>query len=1744
MTIIKKLDLKTTMMVAHGCNLHRNKDEHFTYSKLSSLNNVSNLDCDIHLATSTVSNMLIGLLRSVIGDTHPISPTINRAITLSAISILAADKSSLVAQRSYPQNPLRHYRNVCRLVDRAISGYGVNDATADSYDDESGGGGGGTCNPLGVFIAPLAYRKKYFINGKEKNLSLTDTLCRHMPFMKSLRRIIDGNKKRIPYNLAEDPEIMRRIDDITSEKNKIFGKVHHEELLDALAHLEEKRHLERIREYRPSVYDILLNKRTYESNKGVLASNLALDTMMDNFVDVCSLFSVHNKFTNMVLTKPERILDVERIFRETTTLLSQHRTSRMKKKNDDNAIDSAAPALRSIFDSLYKNLALISPDNNNNNRNSKRSLVSDVRQLALNLNEKILSKNIESIEEAINAKLLKELVSDVKLAYNVTNAIDSSSNLKSLGNVLRKGFIDASVSEDMEIFKRSSILSRYMLLDERCQLFPISAETKELLLEGSSQAATARAILSESNQLLTDAVMYNTRDTPVEKAVDRVLLLPYLVKQGRDFDDVDRTLPVAITNCSSLMLSLLDSQSMSRSPFLGGLMGHVTDTTSVFKNIERFERLSGRLGDVASMLHHQNCNCPFKFHHCSDRTEEENLMPSFIHFEDEIDKCEISKTPYQVHVLMAIKNYVANISRIDPSVGGPSVIRRLREWSDMGAGTRYIGSFIADRKTVQDSPFRVAGSNLDVIVRPAAARGILGMLKCHRQHFCTTDLKLTTACEQFSSLRNPKDDEDDNKDDETCNHGNNNSGISTLIQNALPPNIYIQKSRMNSALLVFSNILTNFAQMLSNEILNDLIKKLGSSTDPLSINSTIVSNISGAERYVEETIKNHLSPYTISSSTSTQSDTAGVFASTASKNTVTTAIKQSICNSLQSHILNPDVSMVPYRDAGSFAASFEFLMNNNNNNNNKHKDDDTIKENKTEERETKNKITKMFNTVFAAIADGVDRETFAQIVSSLEQRLANVEAPHLSDMNVDNAADNGRPSACENRSFGSQIRNEISRMVSFLRVLQNNVIPILKQDAMAKKIKLYFSLIATQSKLDNYLKYALINSGSTDLTHLTPITPTVHIEDTLLYNKVHPLLVLAFPSNCAALLQQEQINGELAIEMRRPLTVFLNHQNTKPMADLARVVLGAGGGNSGFVGLATHILHENTLVTKHAVTDTCNDHRMYEIGQDKKPVLTVDPFSAGRLLIRRDVIFGDVNKKGKREGIVPNYLQVSCPTQHSGVVTNTGIDDSRGDGGGIFPLTLRDGRHINLKPIRPAVLVSDASTNILKTLARANASLDDISTTVGLLPELLTAIALFFNKNVSEIISDMVSKSSSAYTIDPATGDVTVDGGRLPVLNNTQHDSRTTTTAATTNSSGDRIRGPAPWQDMAKIHVRNILNQLISNPLSHIMVQGDPIGNVGIETVERKMKMDVIDRQSTTTTDDGKSTSILPTDIVRDQDVINTEKDSAITQFNQSMGEIKRLQDIVIAKASALKEELEHSNSLPDSISDEKTKAIVFVLKAISRAQHVIKDEIANYYATNDIVSSIENTMTRYRDENVGFLRMIDEADEFDMSNYRIENVLDIIRPVKNNTLLSTLGGKTNQEHNMIIGSGDSLMTSSLVNQISQQNRKTDGLSSSFANLYEAFINNHTVREAIMDKLYPVYNKKRNNNQRQYQYNRLIAENILIENKQIFQTVINVLNASSERFINNTANEQPRPSTADVSSQAESFNQLYTRNIV
>jgi len=569
---------------------------------------------------------------------------------------------------------------------------------------------------------------------------------------------------------------------------------------------------------------------------------------------------------------------------------------------------------------------------------------------------------------------------------------------------------------------------------------------------------------------------------------------------------------------------------------------------------------------------------------------------------------------------------------------------------------------------------------------------------------------------------------------------------------------------------------------------------------------------------------------------------------------------------------------------------------------------------------------------------------------------------------------------------------------------------------------------------------------------------------------------------------------------------------------------------------------------------------------------------------------------------------VSCPTQHSGVVTNTGIggdedgdeddemkknksDNNDHDGAAnTFRLTLRDGRSINLKTIRPAVLVSDASTNILKTLARANASLEDISTTVGLLPELLTAIALLFNKSVTEAVSEMASNASrSASTtcrVDPKTGDITVGGGRLPLLSTKNR----TATAADTVSSG---RGPAPWEDMTKIRVQNILKQLISNPLSHVMVQGNPIDDTGIKTVERKMKMDIINK-----TTDHNSSSLPFLNLVGDNDSrrvdanennnnnnnINDDDDNdnnkknnntenvstTISQFKESWREIGRLQDIIIKKAIALKEELAKNNiatpssylssSPSEDIDYRKIEAISVVLQSIKRAQNVIKDEMINYFVTNDIVSSVESTATKYKDENVGFLGMIDEADEFDISDYKIENILNIVRPFKSN-LLSTSEGKTNQEHDIVIGSGDSLMTPSLANRIVQQknNDNANGLSSTPQSLYEAFLNNPTVREAIMDKLYPSHRINDNGQCSPNRYNRIVAENILIDNEQIFQTAINVLNASSEKYMDTTTNHTVTTNSNIATTNNYNnininnninhtsligFNQLYTKNII
>lgn len=108
--------------------------------------------------------------------------------------------------------------------------------------------------------------------------------------------------------------------------------------------------------------------------------------------------------------------------------------------------------------------------------------------------------------------------------------------------------------------------------------------------------------------------------------------------------------------------------------------------------------------------------------------------------------------------------------------------------------------------------FTTAGVNLGVIVRPNNVSGVLGILRCHRKHLCVTDFKSAVSSIFPSMLI-------DNKMSEVQ--------ASSLIECALPHNKYIQKSKINSASVIFANILEKKnIQDLNHDISRDVSSKL------------------------------------------------------------------------------------------------------------------------------------------------------------------------------------------------------------------------------------------------------------------------------------------------------------------------------------------------------------------------------------------------------------------------------------------------------------------------------------------------------------------------------------------------------------------------------------------------------------------------------------------------------------------------------------------------------------------------------------------------------------------------------------------------------------------------------------------------------------------------------------------------------------------------------------------------------
>nr|BDT63580.1 MAG: wsv360-like protein [Pasiphaea japonica whispovirus] len=1016
----------------------------------------------------------------------------------------------------------------------------------------------------------------------------------------------------------------------------------------------------------------------------------------------------------------------------------------------------------------------------------------------LQMNEDEITRDINDIESKLETRQLRNAFQDLKRSMLISSSSPSSVNAPlsvlmsrtDAANGLLSTNNDNNIIKSVDEFNTTPLLVRHILLDTGKTPVPMAKEIRSILTQ--PKALTAKALLSEQSPLLTELCLYNTRDTHPERAIDRLVTTAYLVKQAKRFDAVDPIFPAAITCASHLMLSSLDSK-CSSSSFLNNIKLHMNDTTCLLKNIQRYEKLLGRYGDAYAMSHRQNCNCPFALHHTFTPSEDEHLVSSFAFARPEVTPEEIAATPYQANKFLNDKHYVMNLSKIDTRVSGSALLRKISEWAEMRMNANFNGVFEPSRLALSNSGMTTAGVNLDVIVKPNNAKNVLGILECHRQHVCSVDAKSTIASAMPSIFQSTQ---------ETGN-------TSELVQNALPRNRYIQKSTMNAQTLIFANVLEQLIGDLGRVIVNELAGVVAKSVPKTVYENTkdMINQLGVDALFFKKKLANESNNHEEKVDTDNHFENNTYLVSDAMKN----AIYHTLISGKGSSPEN-----VPFASSASGPLAYDFLLSKG----------DTLEEMNVEHGAA--------SAVSSMPANSALRRHLASLFEAISKQVSDSEFKNILDEIEAKVIDDSSSSSSSSHSsqqFTYAIRHEFKKIISFIQILRNNIKPALldPKSLLSEKMGIYLSLLSAKSKFENFMQYGLSNSSSVDLSHLKPINcnnTTKNIEDTFMYRNVHPILIMALPENFTALLQQEQSDPEAAIESRRALTTFLNHPNTSSMATGARAAIGAGGGNAVGMYLSSHILHESTVTTSNPVNDT-TDNLKYHSSLTQDPVMVVNPFkNTANIIINRN------NEILKNQC---SYLQVSMPTESSGLVTNTGYIATTGSSSGKtdnFVYMRRDKTKVVLPRITPAVLCSDASSNLLDVFSRANVVLEDVDVRFGFMPEIILAVSKIKGISKEEAIKEMVMRSNqngSKTKIDPKTGDVIVKGGVFP----------DTRTLYSQEQMSKLISKNYNWGEGSdtKMKARALPTFFLNNPIAAASVNGVPItleGNALSEEKRRK----------------------------------------------------------------------------------------------------------------------------------------------------------------------------------------------------------------------------------------------------------------------------------------------------------------------
>nr|BDT63071.1 MAG: wsv360-like protein [Trachysalambria curvirostris nimavirus] len=1612
------VDLGTKFMVAPGSLLNANKEETLRLNKLSDINNVRHYGTDVHVAGAN-SAWRIGEIIGAASTCSDSEEAAKKLILLGSVSALAAQKAAHYSND--PTAMLNTTSAVQSLVSEVFpspTSMAVHVGAAET-----------------AFATQLAYRQRLFPSSLTTPSNASDYSLRPLEMLSMIRRYDDAYSNlhcsdNGGGNSACDTLLKQSVANVPVARTPIGA---YEEASLAASN----------------------NRGLYYAQKksepfALLDINrLAVEAMTDTVVDMFSAVSTMagsqrrpNRIPPYLMTMAASgnpantkahsgLLEALSRAARDASLVSQmngpstapslfsfpsfptsssagggsdERTGKHNAKSESLRAVAAERVLTTILNGateVNKRLDRLGVRRGGAGRAEAATLYRNAMTSILKLNEDEITREENIIESKLEKRQMREAFSELKkamlISHHPSSSLSSSSSSLSIPLSVLLSRDDAAsgllrdrntnrIINAVDEFNISPLLVRHLLLDPQKTPVPVAKEVRGILIQ--PKGVTARALLSEASPLLTELCLYNTRDTHPERAVDRLLASIYLVKQAKRFDGVDPLFPAALTGATHLMLSSIDSRCHNTSPFLDNIKLHMNDTTCFLKNIERYEKLLGRYGDSYSMSHRQNCNCPFALHHDFRPSADEHLISSFAYARPEVTVEEIRDTPYQANKLLSDKHYVMAMSKIDTRITGSALLKKISEWTDMRMTVNFSGAFEPSRLALSNSGMTTAGVNLDVVVRPNNAKNVMGILECHRDHVCALDAKSTIAACLPSILHSTRPEE--------------HSSVSELVQNALPHNRYIQKSTMSAPCVIFANILEQLIRDLGNVIIGELAGQLATSvSETVYANSKSMIDSLGSDVFYDS-----IPDKRASSGNGQENESRDEHLPTYSPLLVSQTMKNAVYQSLiAGKMTNPE--NVPFASSASGPLAYDFLMSREESNTEIHAERGAAASLATASPET-SRLRNHLAHVFEAISKQVSDFEFSRILEDIETKIKDDSSHSCSSKS--------------SQAFGRAIRQEFDKVFSFLKILRQNITPMFldPQGKLAEKVAVYLYLLSTKSRLENLFQYGLSNSSSVDLSHLKPVNcsnNTKNIEDTFMYRNVHPVIIMALPENFTALLQQEQYDAELAIENRRPLTTFLNHPNTISIANSARATVGAGGGNPLGLYVSSHILHESTISTSDPVTDTDINYSFYSpVTQD--PMMVLNPFKDSAKL----------RESGSTSSILAAdgrcfYLQVSMPTEFSGLVTNTGIrsvpnpDDT-------FKFTRRDNTPILLPKITPSVLCSDASLNLLDNFSRADVTLRDVNLRFGFMPEIISAIAHMRGTSVLEITREMSTRTGSSLTshknasVDPKTGDVLIENGTFP-------DVRPTKTEADENKrASDGLWG---GKDKQKLHARVFPAFLAGNPLASASVNGVPVTYDGFQLAEEKRKK----AAGITYSFEAFGSGCIGTGALRA--AANSRLVSDLEPLRKGWEEIIKLQGVFSKAAADLKKSLDDNRTIGHGrMSDQAaqiTDRIHTHYMVLKQCREILQQQTSLMVATSDMVTGgyagdpSAALVNPVRGETLGLIGAISAPIRGLGHLLNTDGVAAVNAAIRNKLTLSTSYGRLIPEHGVVYRSSDELLT-------------------------------------------------------------------------------------------------------------------------